>query len=143
MSSRQFREKILVADDEQAILDLLERVLGREGYEVATTSSGEEVMGLVASGGFDLAIVDVALPSLNGRKLIKMIKQASPGTAVVVMSGYPAEEILRLAQEHAQGYLEKPFDLREFIGVVRGALEEAPVHESTSSEEPPDRCCGT
>ena len=41
------------------------------------------------------------------------------------MTSYPAEEVISFAQEHAQGYLEKPFDLQEFLAIVRGALEQA------------------
>jgi DNA-binding NtrC family response regulator len=141
MSNHQYREKILVVDDEQAILDLLDRVLTREGYQVTAMSCSEEVVGLMPSAQFDLAIVDMGLRSVNGRQLLRMIKQSSPATAVVVMSGYPAEEVIRYAREHAQGYLEKPFDLREFVGVVRNALAEALVHERGSGDDPVDCCC--
>lgn len=124
MNSHQVRERILVVDDEQAILELLKRVLSREGYQVTTTPGCEEAVDLMSTEGFDLAIVDVGLRHLDGSRLMERIRKASPETAMVVMTGYPAEEVIRFAQEQAQGYLEKPFDLQEFLAAVRSGLEE-------------------
>ena len=117
-------ERVLVIDDAWVILDLLERVLGREGYQVTTTACSEEVAGLTSAAGFDLAIVDVGLRRGNGSRLTKMIGEASPETAIVVMTGYPTEWVTDFAERNAQGYLEKPFALEELLAVVRGAIEE-------------------
>ena len=117
------RKKILVIDDEQVILDLLRRVLSREGYHVTATRRGEEALGLVSTESFDLAIADVGARRLDGRRLMRMIVEASPHTAVVVMTGYPADEVNRFAREHAQGYLEKPFTLEDLLMAVRSALD--------------------
>lgn len=118
----QERQKILVVDDEHVILDLLRRVLSREGYEVATADRSEVALGLVSSEHYDLAIADSGLHRVDGRDLMKRIREASPQTALITMTGYPADEITRFAQNNAQGYLEKPFALEEFLAVVRRAL---------------------
>jgi DNA-binding NtrC family response regulator len=123
-SDRQLRQKILVVDDEQVILDLLRRVLSREGYEVATTTRGDEAVRLVSTGRFDLAIADIGLHRLDGRDLMMRINQASPETALVAMTGYPASEVVEFAQDYTDGYLEKPFALEELLRAVRRALEE-------------------
>ena len=119
----QERQRILVVDDEQVILDLLRRVLSREGYRVATAVHSDEALGLVSTECFDLAIADIGLHRLDGRDLMKRIREASPQTALVAMTGYPADEIISFAQDNTQGYLEKPFALEEFLAVVRRALE--------------------
>jgi DNA-binding response OmpR family regulator len=136
MDMDQDSERILVVDDEQAILDLLERVLGREGYRVTTTNRDEEVVGLLSKERFDLAIMDVGLRNLNGGKLMKAVREASPWTAIVIMTGYPMEDVIRFAQEHAQGYLEKPFDLHELLAVARNAMRLArmPLSEARSAK---------
>lgn len=121
--NHQVRERILLVDDEQVILDLLKRVLTREGYQVTTTPHGEEAVDLMSAERFDLAIVDVGLDCLDGRRLMKIIRRLSPEVAIVAMTGYPEEAVLSAAQEYAQGYLEKPFALEELLAVVRGALE--------------------
>jgi len=119
----QERQKILVVDHEQVILDLLRRVLSREGYRVATAVHSDEALGLVSTEHYDLAIADIGLHRLDGRDLMKRIREASPQTALVAMTGYPADEIISFAQDNTQGYLEKPFALEEFLAVVRRALE--------------------
>ncbi len=124
MNSLQVGERILVLDDDQVILELLERVLSREGYRVTAMYCSEKAVSTISTERFDLAIVDVGLRSLNGGKLMKMIRETSPETAIVVVTGYPTEDVVRLAHEHAQGYLEKPFGLQEFLGLVRSTLEE-------------------
>lgn len=122
-TDRQLRQTILVVDDEQVILDLLRRVLSREGYVVATTTHSDEAVGLVSTGRFDLAIADIGVHKLDGRDLMMRIRQASPGTALVAMMSYPASEVLRFAQDYTDGYLEKPFALEDLLGVVRRALQ--------------------
>ena len=114
--------RILVVDDEQIILDLLERVLSREGYQVSTLRRPDAALSEVRAGQFELAIADLDLWRSDGSELMRLIEQASPRTAIVVMTGYPEEAIVRFAREHAQGYLEKPFALEEFLAVVRAAL---------------------
>ncbi len=143
MNHHQAYEKVLVVDNEHVILELLERVLSQEGYRVTTTACGEDAIGLLSTGGFDLAIVDAGLRRLNAGKLMNMMRESSPETAIVVMTGYPMEEVVRFAQEHAQGYLEKPFDLQEFLEVVRGALEEAVMYGGKSGQEILERSCET
>lgn len=127
MNNHRAYESILVFDDDQGILGLLERVLSREGYQVTTMRSSERVVSLMSTEHFDLAIMDVGFRNLNGCKLTRMVRQLSPETAVVLMTGYPVEEVIRFAQEHAQGCLEKPFDLQELLVIVRSALNETPM----------------
>jgi DNA-binding response OmpR family regulator len=133
----QEHHRILVVDDEQVILDLLRRVLSREGYEVATADRSEVALGLVSTEHYDLAIADIGLHRVDGRDLMRRIREASPQTALIAMTGYPADEVIRFAQDNAQGYLEKPFALEEFLAVVRRALENrvscAPEAKATPS----------
>jgi len=115
-------KRILIADDEQIILDLLERVLSREGYQVSTARVPEEAIDDIRSGRYDLAIADAGLWQSDGRELVGLIKEANSGTAIVIMTGYPEEAIVRFASDHADGFLEKPFALERFLAVVRAAL---------------------
>jgi DNA-binding NtrC family response regulator len=121
-------ERIIVIDDEQIILDLLERVLNREGYRVSTLRQPDEALDEVREGQYDLAIADLDLWRSDGGDLMRMIKEASPRTAIVVMTGYPEETVVKLARDHAQGFLEKPFALEKFLAVVRQALAARTEH---------------
>lgn len=114
--------KILVVDDEQIILDLMRRVLSREGYQVSTARCAEEAVIEFSNGSHDLLIADMDLCRSDGRELMRMLGEVSPPTAIVVMTGFPEERIVRFAQEHTQGLLEKPFALEQLLTTVRKAL---------------------
>jgi two-component system cell cycle sensor histidine kinase/response regulator CckA len=114
--------KILVVDDEEIILDLMRRVLSREGYLVSTVRCAEEAMIEFRNGSHDLLIADMDLCRSDGRELMRMLGEASPRAAIVVMTGFPEERIVRFAQEHTQGLLEKPFALEQLLTTVRKAL---------------------
>jgi len=127
-TDRDGQERILVYDDEPVILDLLGLVLSREGYDVTTTPCDEEAFGLMSGQRFDLAVADVGLRPSNGCRLVKVIRDVSPETAIVAITAYPAKEVVRFAREHAQAFLEKPFALSEFLTVVRTALGQGATH---------------
>ena len=93
---------------------------------------------------FDLAIADLGLRRSNGHELVRMIREVSPGTAIVAMSAYPAQEVVRFAREHAQAFLEKPFSLAELVDVVgcllaQGQQRARETIRADSSAAPPVR----
>jgi len=116
------RESILVFDDEPVILDFLAKALRREGYHVTTTPDGDEALGLFAGHRFDLAIADLGLRQRDGRHLVRGIKQVSPGTVIVAMTAYPTNEVVRFAEEHAEAFLAKPFNIGELLAVVHRVM---------------------
>jgi DNA-binding response OmpR family regulator len=116
---------VLVFDDEPVILQFLAAALKREGYHVTTTPDGDEALGLFAGGHrFDLAIADLGLRQGDGRHLVGGIKELSPGTLIVAMTAYPTTEVVRFAEEHAQAFLTKPFNIGDLLAVVRGVLSQ-------------------
>jgi DNA-binding NtrC family response regulator len=119
---REGGRKILVVDDEQIILDLLRRVLSREGYQVTTARRAKDAVSEVSADSYDLAIADVDLRRSDGCELMSLIGETSPHTALVVMTGNPEERVVRYARDHAQGLLSKPFALEQLLAVVSGAL---------------------
>ncbi len=129
------RTSILVFDEEPVILEFLAAALKREGYQVTTTPHGDEALGLFAGGHrFDLAIADLGLRQRDGRHLVRGIKQVSPGTVIVAMTAYPTSEVVRFAEEYAQAFLAKPFNLGDLLMAVRGVLNQRSVPDA--SREP-------
>jgi two-component system cell cycle sensor histidine kinase/response regulator CckA len=122
MVASEIGGRILVVDDEEIILDLIRRVLSREGYEVSTVRCAEEAMTEFSNGSHDLLIADMDLCRSDGRELMTVLGQARPPMAIVVMTGFPEERIARFAREHTQGLLEKPFALEQLLTTVRKAL---------------------
>lgn len=113
---------VVVIDDNEANLDLLRRVLAmRPGIRVAFARDGVDGLALVSAAPPDLVLLDMALPLIGGGEVLRRIK-ADPATAqvsVVVLSGVAdAESIRRTRQDGADGYLTKPFDVRELLGLI-------------------------
>jgi CheY-like chemotaxis protein len=98
--------RLLIVDDEPAVLDLLKRYLERLGYVVETTPSGEAALQLFEAGPerYDLVITDLNLPGIGGEELLKRMRERRPTQRALISSGYPHQPILS-----GVGFLLKPY----------------------------------
>lgn len=103
--------RILLADDERAIIAELGPFLQRNGFEVATARDGEEALDLTRSFRPDLIVLDVLMPRLDGRAVCRRLRGSGDTTPVIMLTqvGASAERALSL-DEGADDYLNKPFD---------------------------------
>jgi CheY-like chemotaxis protein len=105
-------KKILVADDENLILYSLSSMLQSANTEVKTVKNGTEALREVGSHFYDVCFLDIHLPDLNGLDIMKTIKQVSPATKIIMMTGSDLDDTtMRFIQENASLFLSKPFDL--------------------------------
>ena len=115
--------RILVIDDEEVVGESLRKTLNEEGYEIETARSGQEGLRKGRNGNFDLVIVDLKMPDINGLDVIKSIKAEQPDAMMVMITGYStvdsATEALRTG---AFDYVPKPFTPGEITSVVGKAL---------------------
>jgi DNA-binding NtrC family response regulator len=110
---------ILAVDDEQNLLELLIKALGKRGFKVRTTSSGTEALRLVENESFQLALLDIKMGPLNGVQLLKEIKDRRPVMKVIMMTAYPTLETRLDASENgASAYLTKPVDLQKLVETI-------------------------
>jgi len=140
MRSRTSEKKlrVLLADDHRAFCEGLGRLLGEETdlEIVAMVVDGEEAVRLTGELLPDVAIVDVAMPKLNGIEAIKQIKEVSPKTAVVVLSAYGYESyVLPAIEAGAAAYLLKTVGVREIAGAVRAVHAGQTVLDPTASNK--------
>lgn len=114
--------KILVVDDEQAILDLLEMILKREQFQVAVASNGRTALNLFDSFNPDLVILDLMLPDISGHELCKEITRRKK-TPIVMLTAKDdiIDKVLGL-ELGADDYITKPFDTRELLARVKAVL---------------------
>src|SRR3989441_12437942 len=123
MRGESFASRILIVDDEREITEILSDLLSTD-LECQTAGSAEEALVRLRSHEFRLVISDITMPGMSGLKMIPHVKEISPNTVVVMISGMQtvesAIEALRLG---AFDYLMKPFDLRQVEAVVKRALE--------------------
>jgi DNA-binding NtrC family response regulator len=107
---------VLVADDDENVLDSVSRALMDGGHQVTEAVDGAQAAELVAAHAFDLAICDVQMPKLNGLALLRRIRRAAPGTAVVMMTAYgQIPDVVDSLRDGATDFVTKPFDPQEFV----------------------------
>ncbi|MGZ3614996.1 MAG: sigma-54-dependent transcriptional regulator [Thermodesulfobacteriota bacterium] len=118
------KDKILVADDEQSMREFLDIMLKKEGYKVSLASNGEEVAKLVENDLFDLVLLDIRMPKLDGISALKKIKSNAPETIVIMITAYAsADTAIKAMKEGAYDYITKPFKVEEIKLIIKNALE--------------------
>ena len=107
--------KIIVVDDELSIRESLKGWLLQDGYQVETAASGPEALTKHGEQRFDIMLIDVKMPEMDGLTLLKKIKETDPDIAIIMMTAYGAiQDAVEAMKLGAHDYLLKPFDLEEF-----------------------------
>jgi two-component system response regulator PilR (NtrC family) len=116
--------KILIVDDELSMRELLSIMLRKEGYEVVTAENGELAIKALQSDIFDLVITDLKMPHMDGMTLLKLVKESSPDTIVIIITAFGTTEGAEKARNlGAYDYIGKPFNNDEIKLVIHNALE--------------------
>jgi DNA-binding response OmpR family regulator len=134
--------RILLVDDEQSIQTLLSYPLRKDGYEVVRASDGREALDRFAEETFDLVVLDLMLPQLDGLEVCRRLRARS--SVPIIMLTAKSEEIDKVLglELGADDYITKPFSMREFRSRVKAALRRAdmaPHPASPDGDEPPLR----
>ena len=131
--------RILLVDDEHAIQTLLSYPLRKDGYEVVQATDGRAALARFAEGSYDLVVLDLMLPQLDGLEVCRRIRARS--TVPIIMLTARAEEIDKVVglELGADDYITKPFSMREFRSRVKAALRRAEMqpHDTASSGDGP------
>jgi two-component system nitrogen regulation response regulator NtrX len=115
---------ILIVDDEVGILESLKGILEDEGYKPAVAQSGESALELAAKRPFDVVLLDVWLPGIDGLDTLAKIKEREDAPEVIMISGHGTiETAVRATKLGAFDFLEKPLSLEKTLIVVKNALE--------------------
>ncbi len=110
---------ILVVDDQVTDRETLKAVLEEKGYKVATAADGKEAIAMVKQKHYNVIFLDVRLPDMSGVETFEEVKKIDPDVAVIMMTGYSEEELMRKAiAEGAYTCIYKPFDLDKLIALV-------------------------
>ncbi len=115
---------ILVVDDEEGILESISGILGDEGYDTITTTTGEDALNIISDADIDLVILDVWLPGIDGIETLKKMKEQWPDIAVLMVSGHGNIDLaVKATKLGAYDFLEKPLSLEKVIIAVERAIE--------------------
>jgi DNA-binding response OmpR family regulator len=128
--------RILLVDDEQPIQTLLSFPLQRDGYEVVQASDGNEALARFSEQQFDLVVLDLMLPRIDGLEVCKRLR-AKGSTVPIIMLTAKSEEIDKVLglELGADDYITKPFSMREFRSRVKAALRRAGMAQPGNDDE--------
>jgi two-component system cell cycle sensor histidine kinase/response regulator CckA len=119
-------ETILLVDDEELIRDLGSRILKKAGYKVVTASDGEKAEDIYKERADEIALVvlDVIMPGMGGKKCLEALLSLDPSVKVVIASGFSADfQTRETLAAGAKGFVNKPYDIRQVLAVVREVLD--------------------
>jgi len=117
--------RVLVVDDEAAIRLTLEALLRRQSYDVATAANGEEALGWLMQRGFDLVLIDLRLPGMNGLEFARCVQRCQPSAAILFLTG--SSDFNGLPVETQVGhfdYLLKTSGPEEVLSAVAAVLDQ-------------------
>jgi len=124
------KDKILVIDDEAGIRSSLKGILEDEGYAVTTTDTGETGLDILKNENFDLVLLDIWLPQLNGLDVLAKIKTSDEDSQVVMISGHGSiATAVKATKLGAYDFLEKPLSLEKVVLTVKNALRQKTLEE--------------
>ena len=125
--------RVLIADDDAVVRDVVRRYLERDGLEVRVVGDGNEALRVLGTERIDVAVLDVMMPGPNGLSLCRTLRQGGDYTVPVILLTALGEEDDRIAglEAGADDYLTKPFSPRELALRVRSVLRRAPATPAT------------
>ncbi|MEI7645879.1 MAG: response regulator [Chloroflexales bacterium] len=124
--------KILIVDDEPDLCWALERMIRASNTVISTASCAAEAIKLVGQHSYDVAFIDAILPDANGIQLAQRIVTISPGTSIILMSGYYYHEDMSSHQAHIAGFLAKPFLISDVRAILQHALRQTGASRSST-----------
>lgn len=117
-------DTLLIIDDEKGLLEVLNVVFRKEGYEVRTATSGAEGLDILNSKAIDLVITDIRMPHISGMEVLKYVKENQPEIPVIVITAYGSiAQAVEALKAGALDYIVKPFDVEELKILVARGLE--------------------
>ena len=117
------RPRILVIDDDAQVLRFLEKALSTLGYATVGSSRGEDGIHQYAAGKFDLVLLDISMPDMDGYAVLERLRDMDAEVSVIIMTGYGSiDSVVRAMRGGAQDYLTKPLDLGHLEIVLDRAL---------------------
>ncbi|MBN1180007.1 MAG: response regulator transcription factor [Anaerolineae bacterium] len=117
--------RLLIADDEEALRRSMDGLFKRLGYQVTTAASGQEALNLINTHPFDLVILDLNMPGINGDEVLKVARPTAPHTIFIILTGYGTLDSAITGIRHgAFDYLLKPTPIQDIVRAVEAGLTE-------------------
>ena len=128
--------KILIVDDEERFRNTMRKLLTAEGHDARTAGSAVEALEILSAESFDVVILDVRMPEMNGVEALKKIRKIDPYLEVIIMTGYASVDTAReIMTTGAFDYLLKPYSIETLLEKIEAAYDRrlSRIHLTSSS----------
>jgi len=116
--------RILIVDDDEGVRDTTKAILEGEGYIVDYAVSGKEAIEKAQETAYNLSLLDIRLPDMDGVELLKLMKDAVPRTRKIMVTGYPTvQNAISALNKNADAYLVKPMDMQKLLNLIKDQLQ--------------------
>jgi len=131
------RARILVVDDDdEGIRKVLKTILEEEGYVVDTAKNGKEAIKKSNTKFYNLALIDIRLPDIEGTKLLNAMKETTPKMVKIIITGYPSlQNAIEAVNKGADSYILKPFDMDNVLNKIKEHLKKQQEAKEYSQEK--------
>ncbi len=120
------KNRILVVDDEDALRTVLSSELEGEGYHVRSAADGQEAINILGGQEYDLILLDIKMPNVDGFEVLKFVKDRQPKTKVVMLTGFAdLKNAIESKKLGAEDFVSKPYDLVDLLTTVERVLTTA------------------
>jgi len=128
--------RILVIDDDENIRKVLETILADEGYSVETAENAKKGIEKSEHSFFNLALIDVRLPDMEGIELLSKLRNTKPKMRKIIVTGYPTlQNAIAAVNKGADAYVMKPFDVEKILQTIKEQLKKQEEEKSFSEEK--------
>ena len=128
--------RILIVDDDESIRKTIEAILKQEKYIVETAANGREAIEKTQANFYNLALIDIRLPDMEGTKLLAAMKDTTPKMVKIIVTGYPTlQNAIEAVNEGADGYILKPMKIDQLLKKVREHLKKQEKSKKYSEQK--------
>jgi two-component system NtrC family response regulator len=128
--------RIIIIDDDESIRQVLKTILEEEGYVVDTADTGKEAVLKTNEKVYNLALIDMRLPDIEGIDLILKIKDTTPRMRKIIVTGYPTiQNAMEAVDKQADAFILKPFDVERVLQTIREQLMKQDEEKQFSQEK--------
>ncbi|RJS78978.1 response regulator [Candidatus Bathyarchaeota archaeon] len=130
------KSRILIVDDDENIRKVLTKILEDEGYLVEAVGTAKEAIRITKKKFYNLALIDIRLPDMEGVKLLTKIKDTVPKMRKIIITGYPTlNNAIEAVNKGADAYILKPFNLDDVLKIISEQLKKQKEEKKYSQEK--------
>ncbi len=132
----KYRPSILIVEDDADIREAISTILQQKGYKTDTATNGQEAIRKSKTKFFNLALLDIKLPDIEGTKLLTAMQESMPKMVKIILTGYPSiENAVEAVNDGADAYIIKPVDPEELFALIDEKLKKQQEAEKMTEEK--------